>query len=359
MVDEDQGVPASAITASDDNSTLNVPTPRASRRRASARTRSRARGCATGSRFRAEPEQPTVTVFGQAPTAEQAIKITNAAAKGAAEWVREPGPPARPGQPPHAADPARRGTGGTGTAARAAASSRRSRSSRSSASAVSGWWREHRGVRRANRQPHLVKPLPGNTGARANGNGNGAAPDAKRREGGPDAAGEDARGPTRLVSSARFRCVSSTAFPTAGRAETKGLLARDVEVSVWCTSLHCELPRPAAWRDDAAGQCGTARALGGRNRAYHDLRVARALRRLAGQPDVVHVWPRASLRHRPRGARARPPHGGRGAEHPHRLRVRRGRPRVRAARHRPAARPRPARSTRAGCATRRPSTSHR
>src|SRR6185312_11253939 len=39
--------------------------------------------------FRAEPEQPTVTVFGQAPTAEQAIKITNAAAKGAAAWVRD------------------------------------------------------------------------------------------------------------------------------------------------------------------------------------------------------------------------------------------------------------------------------
>ena len=38
------------------------------------------------------------------------------------------------------------------------------------------------------------------------------------------------------------------------------------------------------------------RALGGdRAYRYHDLRMARALRGLAGQFDVVHVWPRASL----------------------------------------------------------------
>lgn len=83
------GVPASAITASDDNSTLNVPTsevePTASIR-SSDITRESLHYRIT---FRAEPEQPTVTVFGQAPTAAGAIKITNAAAKGAAEWVRD------------------------------------------------------------------------------------------------------------------------------------------------------------------------------------------------------------------------------------------------------------------------------
>jgi len=83
------GVPASAITASDDNSTLNVPTsevePTASIR-SSDITRESLHYRIT---FRAEPEQPTVTVFGQAPNAAEAIKITNAAAKGAAEWVRD------------------------------------------------------------------------------------------------------------------------------------------------------------------------------------------------------------------------------------------------------------------------------
>jgi hypothetical protein len=82
------GVPASAITASNDNSTLNVPT---SQTEPTANVRSNQ---ITNERlhyritFRAEPEQPTVTVFGQGPTAAEAIRITNAAAKGAAEWVK-------------------------------------------------------------------------------------------------------------------------------------------------------------------------------------------------------------------------------------------------------------------------------
>jgi hypothetical protein len=82
------GVPAGAITATDDNSTLNVPTsevePTASVR-SNDITREKLHYRIT---FRAEPEQPTITVFGQAPNAAEAIKITNAAAKGAAEWVR-------------------------------------------------------------------------------------------------------------------------------------------------------------------------------------------------------------------------------------------------------------------------------
>jgi hypothetical protein len=82
------GVPASAITAASDNSTLNVPTseiePTASIR-SNDITKEGLRYRVT---FRAEPEQPTITVFGQAPTPEGAIKIANAAAKGAAEWVK-------------------------------------------------------------------------------------------------------------------------------------------------------------------------------------------------------------------------------------------------------------------------------
>jgi hypothetical protein len=82
------GVPPSAITATSDNSTLNVPT---SEIEPTADIRSNditKEGLRYRITFRAEPEQPTVTVFGQAPTAQGAIKIANAAAKGAAEWVR-------------------------------------------------------------------------------------------------------------------------------------------------------------------------------------------------------------------------------------------------------------------------------
>jgi hypothetical protein len=82
------GVPASAITATSDNSTLNVPT---SEIEPTADIRSNDitnEGLRYRITFRAEPEQPTVTVFGQAPTAAGAIMIANAAAKGAAEWVK-------------------------------------------------------------------------------------------------------------------------------------------------------------------------------------------------------------------------------------------------------------------------------
>jgi hypothetical protein len=83
------GVPASAITATSDHSTLNVPT---SEVEPTANVRSNAitdEGLRYRITFRAEPEQPTVTIFGQAPTAAGAMKIADAAAKGAAEWVKE------------------------------------------------------------------------------------------------------------------------------------------------------------------------------------------------------------------------------------------------------------------------------
>jgi hypothetical protein len=83
------GVPSSAITASDDNSTLNVPTSETEPTapiRSSDISREKLHYRIT---FRAEPEQPTVTIFGQGPNAAEAIKITNAAAKGAAEWVQD------------------------------------------------------------------------------------------------------------------------------------------------------------------------------------------------------------------------------------------------------------------------------
>jgi hypothetical protein len=83
------GVPAAAITATSDTSSLNVPTsqtePTASVR-SNAITAEPLRYRIT---FRAEPQQPTVTVFGQGPTAGEAIRIANAAAQGAAAWVKD------------------------------------------------------------------------------------------------------------------------------------------------------------------------------------------------------------------------------------------------------------------------------
>jgi hypothetical protein len=83
------GVPAAAITATSDTSSLNVPTsqtePTASVR-SNAITAEPLRYRIT---FRAEPQQPTVTVFGQGPTAAEAVRIANAAAQGAAAWVKD------------------------------------------------------------------------------------------------------------------------------------------------------------------------------------------------------------------------------------------------------------------------------
>jgi glycosyltransferase involved in cell wall biosynthesis len=83
----------------------------------------------------------------------------------------------------------------------------------------------------------------------------------------------------------------------------EGLLARGHKVMLYCTSIGREAA-PDAQLDGvesvttltAAGVRIPHRALG-RRRAYryHDQRVAHALGRLAGEVDVVHVWPRATM----------------------------------------------------------------
>jgi hypothetical protein len=81
-------VPASAITAVDDNSTLNVPT---SQVEPTASVRSNAitqEGLQYRLTFRAEPEQPTVTIFASAPNAADAIRLADVAAKASADWVK-------------------------------------------------------------------------------------------------------------------------------------------------------------------------------------------------------------------------------------------------------------------------------
>jgi glycosyltransferase involved in cell wall biosynthesis len=87
---------------------------------------------------------------------------------------------------------------------------------------------------------------------------------------------------------------------TTARHQVEGLIAQGIDVTVWCTSLHCDLPgaRRVVTTLQAFGVRVPHRALGGGDRAYryHDACVARGLRRAAPAVDVVHVWPRASLR---------------------------------------------------------------
>jgi glycosyltransferase involved in cell wall biosynthesis len=93
---------------------------------------------------------------------------------------------------------------------------------------------------------------------------------------------------------------------TTARHQVEGLLAQGIEVSVWCTAIRCELPRArrVVTTLEAAGVRVPHRAFGGDGAyRYHDRRVAGALKRHAGEFDVVHVWPRAAL-HTARAARA-------------------------------------------------------
>ena len=84
----------------------------------------------------------------------------------------------------------------------------------------------------------------------------------------------------------------------------EGLVRRGHEVAVYCTSMGKDASEARELEEtkkvttlSAAGVRIPHRALG-RRRAYryHDQRVAHALAHLAGRVDVVHVWPRATLR---------------------------------------------------------------
>jgi len=87
---------------------------------------------------------------------------------------------------------------------------------------------------------------------------------------------------------------------TTARHQVEGLIAQGLDVTVWCTSLHCDLPgaRRVVTTLQGFGVRVPHRSLGGGDRAYryHDWCVARALQRPNAGIDVVHVWPRASLR---------------------------------------------------------------
>lgn len=94
--------------------------------------------------------------------------------------------------------------------------------------------------------------------------------------------------------------IGSTAFH-----QVQEVAARGVDVTLYCTSLHGELPENV--RVVQTLSLGTRRVphrfLGiERSYRYHDLRVAVALRRIGSTIDVVHCWPRATV-HTCRAAR--------------------------------------------------------
>lgn len=110
-------------------------------------------------------------------------------------------------------------------------------------------------------------------------------------------AGRDPAGPLRILYSFPDT-LGAPGIGTTAWNQARTLVGLGHEVDVYATALARELPgaRRVATTLTLAGRRIPHRALG-RARAYryHDLRVARALRS-PGKIDVVHCWPRATIR---------------------------------------------------------------
>lgn len=106
-----------------------------------------------------------------------------------------------------------------------------------------------------------------------------------------------AAGPLRILYSFPDT-LGAPGIGTTAWNQARTLAALGHEVDVWCTALAREVlgARRVVTTLTVAGRRIPHRALG-RARAYrwHDLRVARAVRS-ADRVDVIHVWPRATLR---------------------------------------------------------------
>jgi glycosyltransferase involved in cell wall biosynthesis len=80
--------------------------------------------------------------------------------------------------------------------------------------------------------------------------------------------------------------------------QVREVARRGVDVLLYCTSLHAELPENV--RVVQTLSLGGRRVPHGvlgieRSYRYHDLRVAAALRRVDSEVDLVHCWPRATV----------------------------------------------------------------
>lgn len=103
--------------------------------------------------------------------------------------------------------------------------------------------------------------------------------------------------PLRLVYSFPH-AVGSPGIGTTALQQIRALITRGVEVTVYCASTRVALPGAAEVVETmvVGGRRVPHRAVGvDRAYAYHDRRVARALRRGRVRPDVVHAWPLGSL----------------------------------------------------------------
>jgi glycosyltransferase involved in cell wall biosynthesis len=86
---------------------------------------------------------------------------------------------------------------------------------------------------------------------------------------------------------------------TTAHNQVSELAAQGADVTLYCTSQHRELPDNVrvVRTLSARGHRIPHRVLGvDRTYRYHDARVATALRRNGGDIDVVHCWPRATIR---------------------------------------------------------------
>lgn len=84
---------------------------------------------------------------------------------------------------------------------------------------------------------------------------------------------------------------------TTAYHQVREVAAQGVDVTLYCTSRHRELPENVTVVQTLAigGRRIPHRVLGvERSYRYHDRRVAAALRRLGPSIDVVHCWPRAT-----------------------------------------------------------------
>jgi hypothetical protein len=100
------------------------------------------------------------------------------------------------------------------------------------------------------------------------------------------------------------------------------------EVRIHSTSLARDLPGAVqvATTLTLAGKRVPHRAIGRRRTyRYHDRRVAKALRDLAGRIDVVHCWPRATAETAAAARRTGVVSVREAPQHPHRLRLQAGR----------------------------------
>lgn len=87
--------------------------------------------------------------------------------------------------------------------------------------------------------------------------------------------------------------IGTTAFH-----QIREVAARVDAVTLYCTSLHRELPENVdVVRTMSIGTRRVPHRVLGIDRTYryHDARVARALRRVGGTVDLVHCWPRATV----------------------------------------------------------------